>query len=1150
MYDNYININKKFKASVNLSFDIQNEEKIEQYIPTSNLCDVIKKYIKSILVDTNFKSTTLSGPYGKGKSYLLLMILYLISRRENRKLFEKVCSKIRLIDQELYDLLIELDTKGYYLLPVIINNNTYDDLNKNFIAALNNSLKHNGFDDIIPNTSYAEALSIVEKWEGKTEEEKAEIRSKCIQNLGINLDDLKNGLRKYNSDSFKQFTDLYTCVSYGLEFFSMKSDDIVTIYSDVNNKLVKKDPNCKGLFVVYDEFGTFLNNQTNDFVTRLGKIQSFAEKCNESENNKQMHFCCITHKDILLYKKDKAYNDAFDTIAGRFETVRFDRSLDENYQIICSALNKKSGYKEFASNYVIEHKCLYENIFKSGIFDEKQLDYIMDNGFPFNPITLYILVRVSEKIAQNERTLFTFLSDDDIYGFKYFISNTEHGTANVDIIYDYFEDLIKNNDEYKMLYYKVEALKKYSTKKEDHNIFKAIALIKILNDSLRFNTTIDNIAIALGLDSSECKILINNLIEKKILKTNMNDGSIDFAIIADKKINKLIAETAELKFADIDLGKYLTANNKNKYEVSNEYNFNTKMVRYYRTIYLEASKLVQFNSLNSIVDSENNTEFSDGLLINLINDIGVKRDDIKAILNNSTENIIIKYLSSNLDKNLINKVKELSAVKLLLGDKKNLSESAEKTLPLLVEDMTDEINTYLLDTYSKATPLCRVDYNDKKLSSLINKSFLDTYSSTVILNNEQVNKNEVSSVTAKARNTIIDAILKQINSEEFGSTSQEATIYRSFDVSQKDEVLNVIKNLIRSSNGEKRKLSEIISILKCAPFGMRNGIIPLYLAKAISDLSIITSESVETIILFNNNIEIEFNGNNLSKACLNPEHYNYCYTQVTSEKIDMVKSLSKVMNVTSSNNLSDDIRLLNQSIKKYVANLAPIIVKTTIRENLLKLSIDAIAFKDLFLKVNSNNFILLFEELPKILKKSYCDLAQTVLFIKNEYEKKIEHFYKEYISKVKSIFEIGDGSLRSGFEEWINRYKYIENIIFENDQKNIFNAIKSIGFDDKSAIDSISFSAVNCSLVDFNIKKANDFIKVLDVFREKVINYSADTTNGKNAYSDIEFENIKLSSLGNTLYNNLLDVVEEYGASVSNEEKALIYKKILNELLR
>ena len=56
MYDNLIKVDKKFKASVNLQYDLSNEEKIRQYVPTTDLCDVIKKYIKAVLENNN-KST-------------------------------------------------------------------------------------------------------------------------------------------------------------------------------------------------------------------------------------------------------------------------------------------------------------------------------------------------------------------------------------------------------------------------------------------------------------------------------------------------------------------------------------------------------------------------------------------------------------------------------------------------------------------------------------------------------------------------------------------------------------------------------------------------------------------------------------------------------------------------------------------------------------------------------------------------------------------------------------------------------------------------------------------------------------------------------------------------------------------------------------
>lgn len=85
MYSKYIAINKNFQSSINLELDLNNEAKLEEYIPTADICDVIKKYIKSFLGVENNRATTLIGPYGKGKSFLLLVLTYLCGNNKDTK---------------------------------------------------------------------------------------------------------------------------------------------------------------------------------------------------------------------------------------------------------------------------------------------------------------------------------------------------------------------------------------------------------------------------------------------------------------------------------------------------------------------------------------------------------------------------------------------------------------------------------------------------------------------------------------------------------------------------------------------------------------------------------------------------------------------------------------------------------------------------------------------------------------------------------------------------------------------------------------------------------------------------------------------------------------------------------------------------------
>ena len=131
MYDSVMSVNKKFKSSVNLQYDLYNEDKILQYVPTTDLCDVISYYIDSV-IDNGKKSTFLAGPYGKGKSYLMLMITYLLSKRDNKELLKKVVNKISKINKELAKKIEYLEKQKISLLPVIISNNNSDNLNHNF----------------------------------------------------------------------------------------------------------------------------------------------------------------------------------------------------------------------------------------------------------------------------------------------------------------------------------------------------------------------------------------------------------------------------------------------------------------------------------------------------------------------------------------------------------------------------------------------------------------------------------------------------------------------------------------------------------------------------------------------------------------------------------------------------------------------------------------------------------------------------------------------------------------------------------------------------------------------------------------------------------------------------------------------------------
>lgn len=94
-----VSVDSRFEQSVNLMLDLNNEKKIEGYIPTRSSVNVLQTYINDILDTNGSRATTLIGPYGKGKSHLLLILLSLL-RKDKTVAMSGLIDKVRVIDEK------------------------------------------------------------------------------------------------------------------------------------------------------------------------------------------------------------------------------------------------------------------------------------------------------------------------------------------------------------------------------------------------------------------------------------------------------------------------------------------------------------------------------------------------------------------------------------------------------------------------------------------------------------------------------------------------------------------------------------------------------------------------------------------------------------------------------------------------------------------------------------------------------------------------------------------------------------------------------------------------------------------------------------------------------------------------------------------
>lgn len=305
-YSDFICVNEGFQTSVNLEYDLNIPAKVKGYIPTEQSVRVLGEFLKSFYYsnDTQSRANVLVGPYGRGKSHLLLVLSAITSldmfatsedeRKQSFAILEELCDKIYSVNEEVGALAREIIQSGIRTLPVIINSN-FNDINQSFLLAINDALAKANLQHLLPATYFDSAISIIKKWETNF----PEAYKKLVQELKkkkIKVEDLLVGLCRFDQEAYSAFCDCYPQIAAGTAFNPMTNMDVVKLYQSVVDALVEQTE-YSGINIIFDEFSKFLeSNMDKSKMLNFKIIQDVAELASRS-GKKQIHFTCITHKE-------------------------------------------------------------------------------------------------------------------------------------------------------------------------------------------------------------------------------------------------------------------------------------------------------------------------------------------------------------------------------------------------------------------------------------------------------------------------------------------------------------------------------------------------------------------------------------------------------------------------------------------------------------------------------------------------------------------------------------------------------------------------------------------------------------------------------------------------------------------------------------
>ncbi len=1197
-----ISVASGFQYSVNIGYDLNSDDKLKNFIPTQSALQLLG----DILLSTNSNSTerarVLIGAYGKGKSHIVLMILSMLMKRE-RQLFTRTIPKIE------ENLKLKQCVENYYdsnnkILPIIITGSNTS-LSQAFLLALQRSLSINGL-DVMPETNYKAAVQVIEKWEKEFPKTYNKLKTMIDIPIRKFIDELLN----YNSKVYEKFEKIYPSLTSGSVFNPFIGFDVVELYEEAVKGL--KSKGYTGIYVIYDEFSKFLEaNITEASVSDTKMLQDFAEKCNRS-GELQMHLMLISHKEISNYidKLPKNKVDGWRGVSERFKHIHLNNNFTQTYEIIGSAIQKNEKlWQRFMEKNNAHFSDIITRYKKHNLFgdlDDVEIEKTIYGCYPLHPVSTFILPRLSERVAQNERTLFTFISapgNSTLPAFLEKYNDDKFELITPDLIYDYFEPLLKKEvyggsiHEY---YYLTELiLEKLEDGSLESKIVKTLSLIYILEQFEKLQPSKDEIAgvFSMSYSPEEISLAIDNLIEKEyVVYLKRSNNFLRLKQASGVDVRQKIHDTIELQRNSVTVKETLNNSNFDNYMYPSRYNNEHDMIRFFAFEFIDESEVteeVNWKEKSATIDA-------DGVIYGIIphSKRGITR--VRKVLEENTAELDrIIFIIPKEYEDIEEVVREYNAVSMLrdnANDEKVLFEEYE----VIYEDLREVIGNFMRGYTRPEDYKARFFYHGSEtgisrksaLSELMSKICDDIYSHTPVINNEAINKNDITAMAANSRNKIVTALLRNELESNLGLTGsgQEVSIMRSTlirtgvweeknglpsinlkpkTVDYMAYMLQTIEGFVLSARkGKGKNFSDLYKKLQAPEghIGLRSGVIPIYLAAVIHKYK-------REVIISDQYGQVQLSADVLIQINAKPELFTLSYLDWDEDKEKFIKKLDTVFSkyIVDAERGTNSYDYVVSAMRRWYMSL-PKYAKES------RYSPDGKPIESSFsdylklLKMNNSGNELLFVKLPKIFGVSDKALVDCIKETKSFYDNYLIESSKALADEVKKIYSIRGNksnlkkmSLSSIIKDWCESLdKSVFEQLFSDGTDRMLSLFKCITNDDYKTITELAKIATDLRLEDWDEKVKEMFLNNLLAYKTTAEEFRSTSRSGKaliqgNSYQIVytdnagnvvtkRFNRVDDTKKGKLLYNQVTAALDSMGRSISDQEKRQVLLEILKDL--
>lgn len=812
----YISVKRRYSRSINLERDLLEADSVFGYVPTAKAAETIERILTSLVTPRSTSAWTITGVYGTGKSSLAHVLSALCGPRKER---------------------------------IYINARNIISSSNRFKLNVSKLLCH------IPSNGLLRAIVTAQR---------EPIANTIIKALSFGITNYPSVGRKPNV-----YSEIESLNKIVLEGGKVCNSDVLACLKSLASRT--------HVLLIIDELGKNLeylaSNQLHDDLYLLQQIAELPS----GPKDPRVFFMGLLHQSFSEYSNylTIAQRNEWGKIQGRFEDISFVDSSSEMFQLIGHTLNhsklgrRHSLVNSWAKKWV---SCLSQDKYiDSKVLTQKNVSSL----YPLHPISSIVLPMLCNRYAQNDRSLFSFLSSSEPHSLTSFLHSTYFSrnlpNLKLDRLYDYFVESAGLSSTLRVQHQRwIEIHGRISDAIGlDHDslsALKAIGLLNLVSLSGSLRATTKTVKLAMS-DNPFCKEeeerwnkAIDLLKQKSFVTWRESLDELRVWQGSDFDFDKAIAEHITLEKRPIC--HILTEVCPPMPLIVQRHSYETGNLRFFDRRYFDC--IEDFLELKSIrIDG-------DGLICNVLSN---KVGDLD-LPNNLENGKPIVFVFSSVDTDEIKKAcieyTALKKIQLCSPELQTDSVARREVRYRLIH--TKHILDNLLSNafyFRKNEHVCYFHQKEKiktqkGFNSRISHLCDSVYNKSYNLKNEILNRNLLTAQGAKARRLLISAMVNHSDKERLNihGNGPEFSMYSSLLKktglhTEKDghwflsrphnrsglvQIWNAIDEFCKSADKNPKCLTDLYHTLTLPPFGAKAGVIPVlfaaYLLQHLDDMAL------------------------------------------------------------------------------------------------------------------------------------------------------------------------------------------------------------------------------------------------------------------------------------------------------------------------